>query len=340
MIVQIFSHAYAAITLLSVIIIIDLALNFKKPIALKIFFLMLAVGIFMFYTARLFELHYFFVEIGRTLILVAGINTISLLYSHKLKKDVLYPTFFLFFFVIILLIGKNYADIHKNLTLNWVVRIFRIIVLMISFYLFTKLYKALFQSLNETTLYSQKIKKWTRLTIVIFSIGILNNFASIFSESTVYISRGIAFFTHLSLCIFLIYRPDFLNRTELSLTLGKTFSKKTDDEVSHEDFIAEFYTKAYFLNKDATLDDFSKKLNVSHQNLNSFIFETTNMNFSDLVNKSRVEYFITLIKSQEYKDYTIDALSDLTGFGTRQTLYRNFKKFHGGNPSDLLRSLE
>ena len=64
------------------------------------------------------------------------------------------------------------------------------------------------------------------------------------------------------------------------------------------------------------------------------------MNFSDLVNKSRVEYFITLIKSQEYKDYTIDALSDLTGFGTRQTLYRNFKKFHGGNPSDLLRSLE
>ena len=71
---------------------------------------MLAVGIFMFYTARLFELHYFFAEIGRTLILVAGINTISLLYSHKLKKDVLYLTFFLFFFALRLLVRRMRCD--------------------------------------------------------------------------------------------------------------------------------------------------------------------------------------------------------------------------------------
>jgi YesN/AraC family two-component response regulator len=63
------------------------------------------------------------------------------------------------------------------------------------------------------------------------------------------------------------------------------------------------------------------------------------MNFSDLINKSRIDYFINLIKSQKYKDYTIDALSEMTGFGTRQTLYRNFKKFHGGKPTDLFRDM-
>ena len=72
MIDQIFSHAYAAITLLSLIIIIDLAINFKKPVNLKVFFLILAGGIFMLNLARLFELHYFFAEIGRTLVLISG----------------------------------------------------------------------------------------------------------------------------------------------------------------------------------------------------------------------------------------------------------------------------
>jgi AraC-like DNA-binding protein len=61
------------------------------------------------------------------------------------------------------------------------------------------------------------------------------------------------------------------------------------------------------------------------------------MTFSDLVNKSRVEYFITLAQSQEYDETTIDNLAEISGFGSRQTLYRNFKKFHGGTPSDLLR---
>lgn len=340
MIEQILSHGYAAVSLLALIIFIDIAINFKKPITLKVFLLILAFSIFMLNVVRLFELHYFLAEVARTSIMIAGINTISLLLSHKLKKDIAYLSLFLFLFIIFLLLGNYYSEIHNNLIVIWSVRFFRIVALIISAYLFLKLYKSLFQSLNENTFYSLKIKKWTRLTILFFTVGVVNNFASIFWESGVNVFRSVALIIHLSLCIFLIYRPSFLNRTELSLTLGKAFRKKTEDDVNVEDFIAEFYTKAYFLNKNANIDEFSKKINIAPQLVNAYIFESTNLNFSDLVNKSRVDYFVTLIKSQEYKDYTIDALSELTGFGTRQTLYRNFKKFHGGNPSDLLRSME
>jgi len=42
------------------------------------------------------------------------------------------------------------------------------------------------------------------------------------------------------------------------------------------------------------------------------------------------------MKQPENKNLTIDALSKEAGFSSRQQLYKPFKKFHGGNPSDLL----
>jgi AraC-like DNA-binding protein len=196
----------------------------------------------------------------------------------------------------------------------------------------------LFKSLNDKSIYSIKIKKWTGLTILILGAGILNNFASIFLTGQDYVIRSNSLIIHMSICIFLFYRPAFLNRTELSIMLGKSFRKKVEDVIVADNFIFEFYTSSYFVNKDAFLDELAKKLQVGKVELSEYIYETTKISFSDLVNKSRIGYFITLIESNKYNDYTIEALSELSGFGTRQSLYRNFKKFHGGNPSDLIRA--
>jgi AraC-like DNA-binding protein len=337
--VNILIHANASITLLTLIIIVDLSINLKKPISLKVFLLTLTAAILIINLAHLFKLHYFFVEISRILVLISSINIISLLISHKLKKDIANSTLFIFLFSIFLMIGIDYAKSNNILILTRIFQFCRILVIILGVYLFTKLFKVLSHSLNQKTVYSIKIKKWIQLTILLFSIGMLNNFTSIFLGPDSFIIRGITFIVHLGLCIFLLYRPSFLNKTELSLTLGNTFTKKTDDDISYEDFADEFFKKEYFIKHDANFDDFSKKFEIKPDNLNAFIFETTKMNFSDLINKSRIDYFINLIKSQKYKDYTIYALSEMTGFGTRQTLYRNFKKFHGGNPTDLFRDM-
>lgn len=61
------------------------------------------------------------------------------------------------------------------------------------------------------------------------------------------------------------------------------------------------------------------------------------MTFIDLINKNRVLHFVDLIKSGKYNNYTIEALSQLSGFGSRVHLHHNFKKFHGGKPSDLMK---
>jgi len=63
------------------------------------------------------------------------------------------------------------------------------------------------------------------------------------------------------------------------------------------------------------------------------------LNFIDLINKFRIDFFIQTIQDKKFRNLTIDALGDQVGFGSRPSLYRAFKKFHGGTPSDLIKSL-
>jgi YesN/AraC family two-component response regulator len=60
------------------------------------------------------------------------------------------------------------------------------------------------------------------------------------------------------------------------------------------------------------------------------------MSFEELLNKSRVDYFVEIIKEPKYKNFTVEALALEVGFGSRQRFYQPFKKYHGGNPSDLI----
>ena len=95
----------------------------------------------------------------------------------------------------------------------------------------------------------------------------------------------------------------------------------------------------YYKNQTANLLDFSNIMGVCKDSLVNHIYFKYSMSFDNLINKNRINYFIDLIKQPENKNLTIDALSKESGFSSRQQLYKPFKKFHGGNPSDLLDAL-
>lgn len=118
--------------------------------------------------------------------------------------------------------------------------------------------------------------------------------------------------------------------------MGEKFLIENDYIVKNVFFENEFYTKMYFLNKEASMDSFALQLNVSSNDLYKYIYNKFNMSFNDLLNKNRVAYFLEVIKTSKFKNYTIDALAQEAGFTSRQHLYKPFKKFHGGNPSDLV----
>jgi YesN/AraC family two-component response regulator len=64
------------------------------------------------------------------------------------------------------------------------------------------------------------------------------------------------------------------------------------------------------------------------------------MTFIELINKNRIDYFVTLVVNGNHKTYSIEGLAEMSGFGSRHSLYRNFKKYHGGSPSDFIQMNE
>jgi AraC-like DNA-binding protein len=105
-------------------------------------------------------------------------------------------------------------------------------------------------------------------------------------------------------------------------------------------FTVEFFHKAYFSNKNSSVEDFSSILGVSPEELKAFVSIHYNLSFTDLVNRSRVQIFVDLIQNSDNENLTIEGLSVMAGFGTRQNFHKAFKKFHGGNPSDLLKAVQ
>ena len=138
--------------------------------------------------------------------------------------------------------------------------------------------------------------------------------------------------------LFVLFRPRFLNRTNLKISLSKAFNRKDRFDFSKDDFELHFYRNCFFLNNKASLEEFGKMISVSPALLTKFIYQNFTTTFNDLVNEARVNYFVTLVADGKHPNYTIESLAQLSGFGSRQSLYKQFKKFHGGNPSDLYNS--
>ena len=334
------SHLYFANTLIALVLLFELLINFKKPLTLKVLFLGFIGSILIHNLAYLLHLDFVIREVFRVLIILIGIHIIYLLNDFKLNKNLIALTLFsLILFLFNMVTAKLIKPVNGDL-LFWARRINRILNSLGILALFLITFQKMFKSLDEKNQYSKKIKKWTKITITLVILAILNNLSIVLFPSGIFVSKIISSLIQFTCCLLLIFRPPFLNRTDLSMSLGKAFRKTLEDEVNAEEFIKEFYTETYYANKEISAEEFARKLKVPTKTLNDFIYETTKMNFTDLVNKSRVEFYVNLVNNQKYQQYSIEGLAELAGFGSRQSLYRNFKKYHGGSPSDLLRAVQ
>ena len=104
-------------------------------------------------------------------------------------------------------------------------------------------------------------------------------------------------------------------------------------------FIDIFFSKMYYLNNEATVDDLRKQLELTADELSNYIYNNYGLSTTDFINKHRIAYFIDLINTGKFQEYTIDALAQKAGFSSRFHLYKSFKKFHGGTPSDYIKSV-
>ena len=285
------------------------------------------------------------IEIPRVLLAFGGLNFFTILYLDTLKNKVMLFTsglFFLQLFAVIYfsLIHPINLDVNLNDVKGWgiVKRLLNITSLAIVFYIVTNVYKNILKKYNNDNIYFIQIRKWSLMVVIIITLlviaNILNSINHNFEKLTVLL-KGLAYF---SILLFIQYRPLFLNNSNLKITLGDTFSFKNLTSFSPTFFNKEFIYNHYYLNKEANVNELSEKLGTNCDVLQDYIKEKYELSFAELINKYRVEYFVSLINSGKYSHHTIDYLSKKCGFLSRQNLYKSFKKFHGGSPSDLIKA--
>ena len=349
-----------AIFILSVIVFFDVLVQLKRPLLLKIYFLLLVfcVGSFSFLMyldqISLFVLLCF--PVLKFLIWASMSLVLSHLYVAKNKSWIyillVVAALVLIFSLIIVYKYSVHQDFSNDAFGQNAVAIFtqkfsfkvnlipRIILLAIFTFINLRLIYLIFNRTGQDNFYYQKIKNWTKaftllefVSVTVF--GIMNSLLFSYTFGSIMLVL-----MAILILLIVLYRPRFLNTQSLKLSLSHNFRRDDSFVLTDANFYSPFFIQQYYLQEDATLEHFCSKNDiVSNELLQDQIVTKYNMSFSNLVNKSRVDYFIELAKSQKFKHYSIDALAKESGFNSRHHLYKPFKKFHGGTPSEFIDSI-
>jgi AraC-like DNA-binding protein len=215
----------------------------------------------------------------------------------------------------------------------------RIIIVLFSFVSFFFFWKKIVINSKNDNLYYNKLKSFTNLILIFIGFILLLFFAKLFFKSlfNFKINFVIQFLMPLYILLVIFYRPDFLNKISTSkLALINKFNLSGDFALDSRKFDQLFFIELSYISNNFNISSFADQLNIKKEDLVNYINNRFGLTFDDLVNKHRIEYFVELIKNPNFKNYTIDALSKEAGFVSRNAFYKPFKKFHGGNPSDLI----
>ena len=349
---------FFAIFGLSILVFFDVLIKFKRPFILKYNFLIIILGVGVasyIHNLDLFSLKYvFYIIICKALVVSAFLNVFSILYFPNFKIwvitiSVLLISLAIYSYFYNEMYNPEYVNSLKtqtlvvvrseNLKLPLFFKILRVILILSFFSTFIYFLYKILSKFGMNNIYFDKIKAWTLSIFILVILMLLMYIPFQFLKENLFLGFYISIFFYIYILFVVLYRPAFLNKSSMKISLGDSFRKNTDFVIKDIDFIQYFFNYFYFTKPDASLENFATVLNVRSNDLYTYVYYKYNMTFNDLVNKHRVEYFIDIIHNPKYLNFTIDALAKEAGFSSRQHLYKPFKKFHGGNPSDLIDSI-
>lgn len=355
MTISILPNLHFSIVVLAIIAFVDVLVKFKSGKILKLFFLLLPFSIGMIALINTFNAidFIYFVAFFKSCLGISLLNIFSILYFPKFRKRTLFFSLTMLFFVLFLtLVNKNFLPAHPflnqfkyisidnqlNIQVTPIVRIIRLSYVFLIAVQLIYFWYVIYKKLNLNNLYFEKIKIWTGFILYMTVIVILANIAILFTTDRFFWSNCLNIFIGYYLSVLILKRPVFLNTSAKKIAFGHKFNIEEDVEINELNFLIQFQDQKYYVQKEASLEGLAAILKVNASNLSQFITKKYDMSFSDLVNKNRVNYFFDIVQDPAFQNYTIDALAREAGFSSRQHLNKPFKKFHGGNPSELIES--
>lgn len=100
-----------------------------------------------------------------------------------------------------------------------------------------------------------------------------------------------------------------------------------------------FEADRIFLDTDLKLADLASSSGISAQKWSAFFHKVYQTGFNDYINKKRIDHCIEKLKTGEYHAKTLEALAMESGFQSRSTFLRAFKKVTGITPSNFIESM-
>lgn len=110
------------------------------------------------------------------------------------------------------------------------------------------------------------------------------------------------------------------------------------DKILHS--LKKFEEDKFYLKEDITINELAECLNTNKTYLSKVINVVKKKPFNNYVNELRLVHAIQLLKSGEYKKYTMKAISKEAGFKSKSTFNIAFKEYTGMTPSEFVKSIQ
>jgi len=188
-------------------------------------------------------------------------------------------------------------------------------------------------------LYQIRIKNWISFLNLFLLVAITSILVTIILYSgkgfgSIIDSRLILFCYRFLMTVFILFRPKFIDEFGFDSKLENLFIKSSS--ITNSSFEFAFYSNYYFLNREVNLEDLALKLNHTKAELVEYLKTRTDESFNDFLNRSRIDYLKELLINKKSEYFTIEALSEMSGFNNRRTMYNCFKKYVGITPTEFI----
>lgn len=131
-----------------------------------------------------------------------------------------------------------------------------------------------------------------------------------------------------------------LNNKKIDIGLSPTNASSEYNKLSDmfNDIDLHIIKNKRYLDPLFGLNDLAVEMKISSSQASKLINIYSNYNFSDYINKLRVEYVIKLLKDRQFNKYTMVALGLECGFNSKSAFYSAFKKFTEQTPTGYKKS--
>lgn len=87
--------------------------------------------------------------------------------------------------------------------------------------------------------------------------------------------------------------------------------------------------------KNYTASKLAAELGTNLRYISAVMTERFHTNFNGLMNKHRIEEAMKLLTAEEYSEISINEISEMVGFGSRQAFYASFFRFLNTTPREF-----